>query len=150
MGKGDDFKLRQHRVPEERMQRHDQRQPGVALADKDASKAQQRAERAKAHNGQALARVIAQPTPDIRRNAAHQHGNGDQLTDPRSGKPQVIEIQREKGRGGAEQREIEEIETGQTPVRQNRAHAEHKPGSVLRSARGRAAALITAVAAPAC
>ncbi|MCY1552555.1 hypothetical protein D9M68_889600 [compost metagenome] len=104
------------------MQRHDQRQPGVAVADEDASETQQRADRAKAHDGQALAAVIAQPAPDIRRDAAHQHGNGDQLADARGGKAQVIEIQRQKRHRGAEQREIEEIETGQTPVGNGGSH----------------------------
>ncbi|MNV85443.1 hypothetical protein D3C71_1794060 [compost metagenome] len=102
MGEGDDLELRQHRMPEERVQPHDQGQPGIALADEDAGETQQRADRAKAHDRQALAAVVAQPAPDIRRDATHQHGNGDQLADARGGKAQVIEIQRQKRRRGAE------------------------------------------------
>ena len=122
MGEGDDLELRQHRMPEERVQGHDQGQPGIALADEDAGETQQRADRAKAHDGQALAAVIAQPAPDIGRDAAHQHGNGDQFADARGGKAQVIEVQRQERRRGAEQREIEEIETGQAPVGQCGSH----------------------------
>ncbi len=58
MGQGNDFELRQHRVPEKRMQRHDHRQPGVAFVDEDQRKRQQRADSAKTHDRQAPAGVV--------------------------------------------------------------------------------------------
>ena len=119
MGQGDDLELRQHRVPEEGMGGHDQRQPGVALLEEDAGKAQQRAQRTETHDQQTLAGMVAQPAPQIRRYAAHQHGNGDQLADARRGKAQVIEVQGQKGRRPSEQGEVEEVESGQPPVRKS-------------------------------
>ena len=111
MGECDDFKLRQYRMPEERMQRHHQRQPGIALADKDQGKTAQGTQRAQTHDQQAPAGVIPKPTPQVGRHAAHQHGDGYQFADSRTGKAQVMEVQRQKRRCGTEQGEIEKIET---------------------------------------
>ncbi|GEM_PF-4719804 len=113
---GDYLELRQHRVPEEGVQRHDQRQPGVAPAEEDQPERQQRAERSQAHDGQALTGRISEPAPQVRRQAAHQHGDRHQLADTFGGKAEVIEIQAEKRRGRAQQGEIEEIEAREAPV----------------------------------
>jgi hypothetical protein len=43
MRQGDDLELRQHGMPEERMQGHHQRQPGEALVEEDQAEGQQRA-----------------------------------------------------------------------------------------------------------
>ncbi|MNQ77491.1 hypothetical protein D3C85_923610 [compost metagenome] len=120
MRQGDDFELRQHRVPEERMQGHDHRQPGVAFADEDQRERQQRTDRTEAHDGQAPAGVVTEPAPDIGRDAAHEHRNRHQLANARSGKTQVIEIQRQERRGRTEQGEIEQIKAGEPPVRECR------------------------------
>jgi len=122
MRQGDDFELRQHRVPEERMQRHHQRQPGKALVEEDQPEGQQGAQRAETDDFQPATGCITQPAPEIRRHATHQHGNGDQLADPLRRETQVIEVQAEKRRRGAEQAKVEEVETGQTPVRQSSGH----------------------------
>ncbi|MNV03429.1 hypothetical protein D3C71_936950 [compost metagenome] len=128
---GDDFELRQHRVPEERMQGHDHRQPGVGLADENQRKGQQRAHRAEAHDGQSPTGVVAQPAPDVRRHAAHQHRDRHQLADPRGAEPQVIEVQRQKRRCRTEQGEIEQIETGEPPVRERRSR--HQTAATMKS-----------------
>ena len=118
VGQGDDLELRQHGVPEEGMQCHHQRQPGVALVDEDQGEAGQGTERPHPHAQQALAAAIPEPAPKIGRHAAHQHRDGDQLADSRTGKTEVVEVQRQEWRGGTQQGEIEQVETGQAPVRQ--------------------------------
>ena len=92
------------------MQRHHQRQPGIALADKDQGKTAQGAERTQTHDQQTLTAVVPQPAPQVGRNAAHQHRDGHQFANARTGKPQVIEVQRQKRRCGTQQGEIEKIE----------------------------------------
>lgn len=145
VGQGDDLELRQHGVPEERVQRHHQGQPGVAVADEDQREAQRRAYRAEAHDGQALAAAVAQPAPQVGRDATHQHGNRHQLADARAGEAQVMEIQGEERRRGAEQAEIEEIEAGQAPVGNRAGHDPPftRPASLPATA-------LTAAAGPAC
>ena len=78
------------------------------------------------HDQQAAPAAIAQPPPQVRRDAAHQHGDGHQLADARRGESQVVEVQRQERRGGAEQGEIEQIETGQAPVGQRRHGSVHR------------------------
>ncbi|MNF91213.1 hypothetical protein D3C84_738060 [compost metagenome] len=90
---GNHLELRQHRMPEEGVQGHDQRQPGVAVADEDQREGDQGAEGAEAHDLQASPAAVAQPAPEVGRHATHQHGNGQQLADARTGEPQVREIQ---------------------------------------------------------
>src|SRR5690606_40405510 len=63
----------------------------------------------------------------------------DQLTDARRGKAQVIEVQRQERRGGAEQGEVEQIEAGQSPVG-NRRHGSAATARAGWSAMGCAAA----------
>ncbi|MNZ94448.1 hypothetical protein D3C78_1135560 [compost metagenome] len=128
---GDDFELRQHRVPEERMQGHDHRQPGVGLADENQRKGQQRAHRAEAHDGQPPTAVVAQPAPDVRRHAAHQHRDRHQFADACGAESQMIEIQRQKRRCRTEQGEIEQIETGEPPVRERRSR--HQTAATMKS-----------------
>ena len=118
VSQGDHFELRQHRVPEERMQGHHQGQPGVGLADEDQRKTDQGTHRAKPHDGQPPAGVVAQPAPEVGRHATHQHGNGHQLANTRAGEAQVIEIQRQERRRRPEQGEVEQVETGEAPIRE--------------------------------
>ncbi len=101
VGQSDDLELRQHRMPEERMQGHHQRQPGVAFAEEDQGEGGQGRQRAQAHDQQALAGTVAQPAPQVGGDAAHQHGDGHQLADARRGEAQVVEVQRQEGGGGA-------------------------------------------------
>ncbi len=116
--KGDDFKLREDGVPEECIQRHDHRQPGIAFIDQNQRKRQQRAERTKANNQQPPPGVVTQPAPDIGRDTAHQHGDSDKFADSGTGKTQVMQVKRHEGRHRAEQGEITHVEPGQPPVRQ--------------------------------
>ena len=78
---------------------------------------------------QALPGVVTQPAPQVRCQTAHQHGNGDQLADPRRRKAQVVEVQRQERRRTPEQSEVEEVEAGQPPVRQGRTRPGHSCGS---------------------
>ncbi len=66
---GNDFELRQHGMPEEGVQGHDQRQPGITLVEEDQRKRQQRTGGAAPNDQQTPAGVITQPAPDIRRHA---------------------------------------------------------------------------------
>lgn len=116
VGQGNHLELRQYRMPEERMQGHHQRQPGVAFTEEDQRERRQGRQRAQAHDQQALAAAISQPAPQVGGEATHQHGDGDQLANARRGEAEVIEVQRQERRGGAEQGEVEQVETGQAPV----------------------------------
>lgn len=93
MRQSNGLELRQHGMPEETVQGHDRRQPPVVLPPENAGKRQRRQQRAHPHNQQALTCRIAQPTPEIGRNAAHQHRNGNQLANARGFKPEGLEIQ---------------------------------------------------------
>ena len=93
MRQSNGLELRQHGMPEETVQGHDRRQPPVVLPPENAGKRQRRQQRAHPHNQQALTCRIAQPTPEIGRNAAHQHRNGNQLANARGLKPEGLEIQ---------------------------------------------------------
>ncbi|KAI1696472.1 hypothetical protein Ddc_20385 [Ditylenchus destructor] len=103
---GDHFELRQHRVPEERVQGHDQGEPGIRVADEDQRKTRQ----------------VAQPAPQVGRHAAHQHGDGHQLADARAGEAQVVEVQRQEWRRRPQKGEVEQIEAGEAPVWEGRSH----------------------------
>ncbi|MNT60243.1 hypothetical protein D3C72_1978120 [compost metagenome] len=113
------------------MQGHDHRQPGVGLADENQRKGQQCAYRTKAHDGQSPTGVVAQPAPDVRRHAAHQHRDRHQFADARGAETQVIEVQRQKRRCRTEQGEIEQIETGEPPVRERRSR--HQTAATMKS-----------------
>ena len=88
-----------------------------ALVEEDQAEGQQRAQGAEADDLQPAAADVAQPAPEIRRQTAHQHRNGDQLADALRREPQMGEVQAEKRRRRTEQREVEEIEPGEAPVR---------------------------------
>ncbi|MNF95028.1 hypothetical protein D3C84_777650 [compost metagenome] len=131
MRQGNDFELRQHRMPEERVQGHDQRQPGIALGEENQREAQQGRQRPQAYDQQAPTTAVTEPAPQIGRDTTHEHGDGHQLADPCTGKPQVMEIQRQERRCRTEQGEVEQVEAGQPPVG-NRRH-----GSIGRGAHAR-------------
>ncbi|MNM61408.1 hypothetical protein D3C81_727090 [compost metagenome] len=116
VGQGDDLELRQHRMPEERVQGHYQRQPGVAFAKEDKGEGGQGRQCAQAHDQQALAGAVTQPAPQVGGDAAHEHGDGHQLADACRREAQVVEVQRQERGGGTEQGEVEQIEAGQAPV----------------------------------
>src|SRR5690606_10267126 len=124
MRQSDHLELRQYRMPEERMQSHHQYQPGVTFIEEDQAERQQCAKRADTYDGQTLSGRVAQPAPQIRSQAAHQHGNRHQLADALCGKAQLGEIQAEKRRRRTKQREVKEIEAGKAPVGKRNTHTQ--------------------------